>query len=252
LATQKVGRDRPWLFHYPVETRFEPGPLLPRWIGKMEGNQFVLRFLSYFRVTDRPSLVRWRHSVNERIVEVPFVLRSLEEADRRVLDVGCSQSILPLELAHLGFQVWGIDQRSYPVQHPNFTFVRGDVCRLDFEDSFFDAVVCLSTLEHVGLGFYGDHQHERGDLLAIRELRRVLKPGGKLVLTTPFGRRGEGWQRVYDAAGIAELLSGFKTERIRYCLNAGDVWQESDESSLRDVDSTDETRAVVLIAARKI
>lgn len=251
MANQKVGRDRPWIFHYPVETRYEPGPWLPRWVGRMEGNQFLLRFLSYFRATDRPGMVRWRHSVNERIVELPFVLRSLEQAGQRVLDVGCSQSILPLELAHLGFRVWGIDQRSYPVRHPNFEFVRCDVCQLTFPESFFDAVVCLSTIEHVGLGFYGDTRQDRGDLAAVRELRRVLKPGGKLILTTPFGRRGEGWQRVYDLSGIQELLEGLKVETMRYCLKAGDVWKETDEASLRDVDSTKETRAVILIAARK-
>jgi SAM-dependent methyltransferase len=251
LANQKIGRDRPWLFHYPVETRYEAGPWLPRWVARMEGNQFLLRFLSYFRATDRPALVRWRHSVNERMVEVPFVLRSLEESDERILDVGCSQSILPLELAHLGFRVWGIDQRSYPVRHPNFAFVRCDVCQLSFPASFFDTVICLSTLEHVGLGFYGDTRHERGDLAAIRELSRVLKPGGKLILTTPYGRRGEGWQRVYDSAGIAELLAGLRIEKARYCVQAGDVWQETDERSLREIDSTDETRAVILIVARK-
>jgi SAM-dependent methyltransferase len=99
------------------------------------------------------------------------------------------------------------------IQHLNSTFVRCDVCRLSFPASFFDAVICLSSLEHVGLGVYGDTWHEPGDLAAVRELCRVLKSGGTLILSTPYDRRGEGWQCVYDSAGIVEPFSGLSIEK---------------------------------------
>jgi SAM-dependent methyltransferase len=49
---------------------------------------------------------------------------------------------------------------------------------LPFEDSAFDLVLCAETLEHV-----------RDVQLALSEVRRVLRPGGTLALTTPLGGR---------------------------------------------------------------
>lgn len=50
-----------------------------------------------------------------------------------------------------------------------------DATALDYADATFDHVVCMSVLEHIGHG---------GDLQAMREMWRVLKPGGSLHLTT--------------------------------------------------------------------
>jgi SAM-dependent methyltransferase len=52
---------------------------------------------------------------------------------------------------------------------------QADAYRLPFVDDAFEVVVCAEVLEHT-------HTPE----LALRELRRVLKPGGKLLLTSPF------------------------------------------------------------------
>jgi len=251
LNSSRNERDRPWIFNYPVSTRLEPGSWLPRRISRLEGNQFLLRLLAYFKVTNRPGLVQWHYKVNERIVELPFVLRNLDEADRRVLDVGCAESILPLDLAHRGFKVWGIDQRNYPLTHPNLEFIVGDICRLSFENDFFDVAISLSTVEHVGLGFYGDSRREHGDVAAIRELHRVLKPGAKLILTAPYGRRCEAWQRVYDSRAIAELLAVFRVEHVEYYHKVGEAWLEAEEQQASEAESADETHAVVLIVARK-
>jgi SAM-dependent methyltransferase len=53
--------------------------------------------------------------------------------------------------------------------------IQADAYRLPFRDDAFDVAVCTEVLEHT-----------HSPALALRELRRVLKPGGKLLLTTPF------------------------------------------------------------------
>lgn len=225
--------------------------MLPRFLTRLRLGRFILRLLAGFRATYRPSLVRLRHLVNERIVEVPFVLRNISEHDRLILDIGCCDSVLPLEMAHLGFKVWGIDQRKYALSHPNLTFVQGDVCQLCFPSSFFDVAISLSTLEHIGMGHYGDSLTEQGDALTLKELRRVLKPQGKLILTAPFGKPRVSWQRVYGPEDIAGLLSDFSIEQKRFFKKQGEMWLEAREGEVRDIDSPNETQAIVLLVARK-
>jgi len=45
----------------------------------------------------------------------------------------------------------------------------------------------MHVVEHIGLGRYGDPLDPKGDLRAFEELRRVLKPGGALLLVVPVG-----------------------------------------------------------------
>jgi pyridoxamine 5'-phosphate oxidase len=157
-----------------------------------------------------------RH-VNERVVEQPFVFAALAGLPRgaRVLDVGGSESTVGLSLASLGFEVTVVDPRGYPLTHPG---LRSAACRLDELDAGaagFDAAVVLSAVEHFGLGHYaGSGEADRSDIAALSELGRRVAPGGVLVLTTPFGRPAvDAFERVYDAAGLDELLAGWEVER---------------------------------------
>jgi hypothetical protein len=78
------------------------------------------------------------------------------------------------------------------------------------DDEGFDMIILLSTIEHLGVGAYGLDDAERLDLVAMRHLRTLLRPGALLVLTTPFGIAGvNSLERTYDVAGIQELLAGF-------------------------------------------
>lgn len=51
----------------------------------------------------------------------------------------------------------------------------GDITNIDVADDSFDAVMCIEVLEHVP-----------NPIMAIKELTRVLKKGGKLIITAPF------------------------------------------------------------------
>ena len=64
---------------------------------------------------------------------------------------------------------------------------QGNLTNLPFPDSSIESLSCLHTVEHVGLGRYGDPMDPDGDLKAIKELIRVLRPGGSLLLVTPIG-----------------------------------------------------------------
>jgi SAM-dependent methyltransferase len=153
----------------------------------------------------------------ERIVEVPYVLRALAhvEAGATVLDVGATESLLAISLASLGYDVTALDPRPYPFDHPSLRTVVASIQDWDHE-GVFDAVVCLSTVEHIGLGAYGEAPAAEGsDLAAMKRMRELTKPGGLFVLTVPVGKADANeFQRTYDAAGLDALLEGWKVEDL--------------------------------------
>ena len=62
-----------------------------------------------------------------------------------------------------------------------------DLNGLPFEDDSQPSISCMHTIEHIGLGRYGDVIDTKGDLKAIDELKRVVKPGGDVLFVTPVG-----------------------------------------------------------------
>ncbi|MCU1359980.1 MAG: Methyltransferase type 11 [Ilumatobacteraceae bacterium] len=191
------------------------------------------------------------NDVNERIGEVPFVFAKLGSlpVGSRVLDVGCCESIVSLSLASLGYDVTALDPRPYPFAHPRLTVVTDPVENYRDETGF-DAIVLLSTIEHLGVGSYGLNEGDRLDLRAMAHLRSLLHPDGRLILTTPFGVRGvNDLERTYDVAGIQELLQGFQIvgDPVVLVRRTRTEWIP-DRGGFADVD--DERTRVVMLEAR--
>jgi len=159
-----------------------------------------------------------------RTVEYDFIIKNIPSKARKILDVGSTGSLLPLELAKQGHTVYSIDSRKYHECHPNLTFVRGDILRSFFPEDFFDLVVCVSTIEHIGLGAYGDPQYENGDKLVVKEFGRILKKGGALLLTAPFSGKYkvlswmESYERVYDYDRLKSLFEGWEIQLEEYYI----------------------------------
>jgi ubiquinone/menaquinone biosynthesis C-methylase UbiE len=97
----------------------------------------------------------------------------------KVLDVGCGAGQLAGELMRRGYEAWGMDISEAMVafarqQYHRDRFQAGDIERMDYADNTFDAVTCLGVLEYLSR-----------DEPALREMWRILKPGGWAVITTP-------------------------------------------------------------------
>lgn len=80
------------------------------------------------------------------------------------------------------------DYRPAPLHLKGLTTKHADLTNLHFESNSLPSLSCLHTIEHVGLGRYGDPIDPEGDLKACKELSRVLAPGGSLLFVTPVGR----------------------------------------------------------------
>ncbi len=96
-------------------------------------------------------------------------------ASGRVLDLPCGTGALTQDLLDLGFDVTPCDIHPEYFQIKGRNAIYGNLnSRLPFEDASFDYVVCVEGIEHT-----------ENPYNAIRELARVLRPEGKLILTTP-------------------------------------------------------------------
>jgi SAM-dependent methyltransferase len=164
-----------------------------------------------------PEFVGPRHALRERLL-----LDLLLSADPgpRVLNAGAGQGTFSLRLEKDGFDVTSVDESeaAVAVLHRRLRgeVRQADVTDLPFEDERFDAAVLGEVLEHVP-----------DDEAALREVARVLRPGGVLAVSVPanpsrFGPsdRWAGHLRRYsrELLTTACARSGF---RVRRCVGWG-------------------------------
>ncbi len=145
--------------------------------------------------------------------EYPWALdRAALAPSSTVLDAGCGASVFPWYLARHGYRVTACDTKlqSHEIAGARKPArIRADITDLPAASQTYDAVFCISVIEHLPR-----EQMSR----ALTEMRRVLTPGGKLLLTTDY----------YRDAG----------ERIWY-VGPGDSfaveWNVFDERLLREI-----------------
>lgn len=131
-------------------------------------------------VIDLNPVIRYEQELRARSV---FTLLAINPGER-VLDIGCANARDIVELVRIGALVTGVDisesmvdaakKQLEQVGIDGVTLRVGDAACLNFPDASFDKVLCSEVIEHIP-----DASR------ALREMRRVLKPGGSLVLSTP-------------------------------------------------------------------
>jgi ubiquinone/menaquinone biosynthesis C-methylase UbiE len=116
-----------------------------------------------------------RHKVDVLLDEV---LKELP-AGAHILDVGCGTGEYVRRANELGFTASGLEpadaMRAAAIsKNPGATIVSGVATELPFPDQSFDLVICIEVLRYL----------DRSDIRqALREIRRVLRPGGAMFLT---------------------------------------------------------------------
>jgi hypothetical protein len=151
---------------------------------------------------------------------------------KRHIDVG---SRIDGFVAHLACvrKMEVLDIRPLPFQIPNIIFHQIDI--LNLPESFFesaDCVTCLHTIEHFGLGRYGDQIDPDAWKKGFENISKLVKNKGKLIISTPIGfqRVKFNAHRVFHPATIAQhgQILGLNLESFAWLKpNGNGVWNES-------------------------
>lgn len=127
--------------------------------------------------------------------------------------VDISSSIIFCGIASAFVPIRHYDYRTPRLELPGLICGSQDLVKLSFEDNSIDSLSCMHVIEHIGLGRYGDPINPVGDELAAKELKRVLAPGGNLLIVVPVAERARirfNGHRIYDVAKVKALFAGLE------------------------------------------
>ena len=121
-------------------------------------------------------LVRFIH--NQRLNKILKIIP--KEKNLKILDAGCGEGQLLSRIAKIrGGELYGADATEVAIETARkkvagVNFSLQNIDNLNYDDNFFDVVICTEVIEHIS-------NYEK----AIAELKRILKTGGLLIMTFP-------------------------------------------------------------------
>lgn len=122
-----------------------------------------------------------------------------------ILDAGCGYGFSSLMLSQKGLKVLGVDDDYNRIKlakklarHSSVKFIKANLYSLPFKDQSFDTTLCLEVLEHL-----------KNDLTAIKELKRVTKQSGKIIISFP-----EAKANIVGYEDFGHLRPGYSVEEF--------------------------------------
>ena len=177
------------------------------------------------------------------------VLSFFDKPGGRVLDVGCGPGVMAQALVDRGCDFWGLDPSSKMIEigrrrfpdNDHIHFLYGDAVGLGLPDDFFDAVLCMGVIDAL-----------RDRHRAVREMLRVLKPGGTLIVTFTNFRSPYAWWKnfvFYPAVAVWHALRarmGDRTLKAARRLGGGTraLYNESTARQLLESEGAEVTQTV--------
>jgi SAM-dependent methyltransferase len=187
--------------------------------------------------------------IDERVVEYPWLISRLSSTKGKLFDAG---SILNFDyvinhgsISNKDVTIATLEPEGSCFWQNRISYVFCDLRHLPFRDNWFDEVISLSTIEHIGMNnsiYSSDPNFVENEpwsfLEAVTELKRVVKVGGKVYISVPYGEYTNfGWYQQFNAEMINKLIETFAPSKIKetyFCYeNSG--WNFSDKDSCANI-----------------
>ena len=132
-------------------------------------------YKNYFEIEKNHWLMRVRRQI---IIDNLKKYFSEKPSEIKILDFGCGSGIFVNELQKRGYQTSGIDISEEAIKYGELRGIKNlkiqDSHKLDYPNGNFNAVLSMDVLEHL-----------EDESWAIKEVERILKPGGKFIIMVP-------------------------------------------------------------------
>lgn len=151
------------------------GPGLSFFMSKIIFNKYQVRADNYHWQQISRNIFCFNAFVVARYQQVVDLLP--HKKDQKFLDIGCGDGVL-LSLIKKG-KLYGVDldqdSLNFASTKIQAKLIKAKAEKLPFKNNFFDVVIATEIIEHLS----------RPQLM-LQEIKRVLKPGGKIIITTPL------------------------------------------------------------------
>jgi SAM-dependent methyltransferase len=241
LALRLYRQTRQWALQSIPGHRFPNNSRIYKAKKRAALTRLCAQFCTWSALPDLPSLNRAELAyIDERIVEYPWVLRNLA-GGQLLLDVGCvlnydfCVNLLKAKYKQVYFQ--NLVPQSLANEEFFFQIVQDIRVPMWYAETF-DAITCISTLEHVGMDnviYTKIHEQDTrpGDYIrAVEELIRIVRPGGQILITVPFGRPDNlGWIQVFGPEQVHQLLNAIRPHRatVEFFRSSPQGWQRASQ-----------------------
>lgn len=172
-----------------------------------------------------PSYQRW--FANER-----EYLQKIVTPNARVLDVGCGSGRSIFDILPITQNVVGVDHEESAVNearakfagYPSVKILNADATSLPFSDAEFDFVICMGSFAN-----FADKKH-----IILQEMRRVLKPTGKIIISVFSEDALEERMKLYKTLG--DIVKEVRGTTVIFHESLGDnISEQFNESQLREI-----------------
>ncbi len=121
------------------------------------------------------------------------------------------------------------DYRPANLKLTNLHSGKADLTNLHFASNSIQSLSCMHTIEHIGLGRYGEPLDPDADVTSINELKRVVAVNGSLLFVTPVGKPKIQFNahRIYPPELITNLFKGFTLKKFSLVLDNRDFLENA-------------------------
>lgn len=189
--------------------------------------------------------------IDERIVEIPWVMQELKNSRGNLLDAGSTlnyEYLIKKINKKMNIYISTLYPEKNYYNNLGVNYIYEDLVDLSFKKNYFDVITCISTLEHVGFDnsiYKNNKKTQKRDkykknkhILVLKKLFEVLKPKGKLLLTIPYGKRGKyNNMQQFDKSSLKKLLNNLKTKKIfkKFYIFSDDGWHKVSEVKCKNI-----------------
>jgi len=203
------------------------GPLFYKFYPKTFGRGYERYKINIIRKKLENKKANYNYYLDERVVEVPWVIKQLKKFKGNLLDAGSTlnQEYLLKKINHFNkiFIITLYPEKEF-FNNLNVSYIYEDLSSPSLKNSSIDVITCISTLEHLNCNNdiynYGKFKKKilKGNKIknVLKSFKMILKKNGVLLITVPFGKKGiyHNMQQ-FDFSGLLKIKKNFNPRNFK-------------------------------------